>query len=339
MQTALAHFTAWRCKRDRLLSWIHSAVTAIVLTLTITTQAHAYPNQPIRMVTPWPPGGSTDVIARIVAESLTTTLGQAVIVENISGASGAIGAQSVINSQADGYTILLANMTEVVLNPLLSDLNYDPDTQLSPIGHIGSVPSILIGRKSLSAANVQELLTELSGQDASIGITGTATPQHIATELFKRETSLEAEIIPYRGGSPVLVDVIGGHIDLGVVTLTTALSQAKSGAVKAYGITTLQRSSAAPEFPALAETPGLENFNVGSWFGVYAPAATDQAILSRLEVALLEVLEQPETRTKLEQQGVTLEPGGAEFLRERSQQQKEMLREIIDAASIKAQLE
>mgnify|MGYP000857569334 CR=1 FL=1 len=319
---------------------LSGALACGIVALAVSTDAHAYPDRPIRMIVAYPAGGSGDIVARTIATPLSAALKQSIVVENVPGASGGIGTQKVIAATADGYTIQLANMTEIVLNPLVNpDIPYDAFKGLAPVAFIGSVPSVLIGRKGLAASAFPDLLTQMRGaaKPMSAGTTGSATPQHIALELLKARAG--APLLPahYKGGAPALADVLGGHIDLAMVTLTAALPHMKSNAFHVYGVTTATRSPLAPDVPAFAEFPGLAGFDLASWFAVYAPARTPDEILVQLQAAVLAVLRDPEVRTKLEQQGVTVLPAGREELAGRVRDDMQNLRPVVKAADIKSQ--
>ena len=312
-------------------------LAASIAMLAAVPAALAYPDRPIRMIAAYPAGGSADIVARTVAEPLGKALGQSVVVENVPGASGGIGTQRVIAASPDGYTIQLANMTEIVLNPLVNpDLPYDAAKGLAPVAFIGSVPSVLIGRKDLQPGNFADLLSQLRtvSKPMSAGTTGSATPQHIALELLKSRAQARVLPVHYKGGAPALADVAGGHVDLAMVTLTAALPQMKSNTFKVFGVTTSSRSPLAPEVPAFSEFPGLAGFDLASWFAVYAPAKTPDAVLVRLQNAVLTVLRDPAVRAKLEQQGVTVLPTGAEELAKRVREDLHDLRPVVKSADI-----
>lgn len=300
--------------------------------------AAAYPERSIRMVVAYPPGGSGDFIGRTLADSMAKIMGQSVVVENIPGASGGIGTQRVIAAAPDGYTIQMANMTEVMLNSLITpDLPYDVEKGLAPVAYIGSLPSMLIGRKTLAANTLPELLAQMrsSQKPVTAGTVGAGTPQHLALELIRAKAGVPMLPVHYKGGGPALTDLIGGHVDIAMVTIITALPHIKANSFKAFAVTSGSRSPLTPDVPAVSEVQGLSGFDIASWFGVYAPAQTPAPILKQLQEAVLKVLNDREVRGKLEQQGLSVTPADAQTLARKRRDDLQTLQPVIKAAGIK----
>jgi tripartite-type tricarboxylate transporter receptor subunit TctC len=315
-------------------------ILAVLTTMALAcTSAHAaYPDRPIRMIVGYAPGGATDVVARTIAEPLRTILGQPVIVENIPGASGGIGAQRAIAAEPDGYTIQLGNSAEMVVNSLITPgLPYDAEKGLAPVAYVGSAPAILVGRKDLPPNTLQELIVRMRGapEPTNTGTPGAGTPQHLALELFKAKTGVRIVPVHYKGGAPLLADVIGGHVDVAIISLTSVLPHMAAKSFKTYGVTTKARSPLVPDVPAISEAQGLTGFDIAPWFGFYAPAKTPEAILIQLQDAILTALKDPKVRAKLEQQGVTVTPEDRNAFRARMRNELRDLQPIVKAADIK----
>jgi len=314
------------------------AALALMASCVAPVSLAAYPERPIRMVIGYAPGGGTDTIARILAEGLSATVGQSVVVENVPGGSAAIATQRVIASPPDGYTLQLANSTEIVINPLITpDLPYNAEKGLAPVAYVGSLPSVLVGRKGLAPDTLPELIAYLRNAKtpASAAVPGVGTPPHLALELFKAKAGVRLLPVQYKGAAPALADILGGHVDIGMMTLPAVLPYLKADKLKIYGVTTNGRTPAAPEIPPISEQQGFAGFDVVSWFAVYAPANTPEMIVVGLQTAVLETLKDPKVRAKLEAQAVTVTPADRQALAARARSEHKDLQPIIRAADIK----
>lgn len=281
-------------------------VTKLLVTLALTViagsaAAQAWPSKPIKYVVPFAPGGTTDILGRTIAEKLSIALGQPVVVENKPGAGGGVGAEFVAKSPADGYTIMGGTISTHAINAsLYKNLGYDPVRDFVPITLIARVPNMLVVNPSLPANNVKELIALLKANPNkySFASSGNGTSQHLSGELFKTMTGVEMQHIPYKGSPPALADVVGGQVAMTFDNITTALPLAKGGKLRALAVTTAARSSVAPDVPTLAEA-GLAGYEVGSWQGVFAPAATPPDIVKRLNAEIVKIINMPDVRDKL----------------------------------------
>jgi tripartite-type tricarboxylate transporter receptor subunit TctC len=274
-------------------------------------QVDSFPTKPITLVVGYAAGGSVDLVARIVAPELARRLGQAVVVDNTAGAGGTLAALKVVSASADGHTLLVGSPSEVGINALISKRSrYNALTDLSAVGMIGSQPLILVTTPRSGVNDMAGLQSVVAKQPGKFtyASSGVGTPLHLAGELIKREGGLFMVHIPYRGAAAMTTDLLGGHVDFAVFVLSSALPQIREGRMKAIGVTSRQRSSAAPDIPALAENKRFAAVDIGVWFGLFAPAKTPNAIQSRLQRELREVLRGPEIVAKLQAAGLVLTP-------------------------------
>jgi len=265
--------------------------------------AHAqdWPSKPIKWIVPFAPGGTTDILARTVGEKLTTALGQPVIIENKPGAGGGVGADFTAKAAPDGYTIMGGTISTHAINAsLYNKLPYDPVKDFVAITLIARVPNMLVVNPSIPANNVKELIALLKANPGkySFASSGNGTSQHLSGELFKTMAGVDMQHIPYKGSPPALQDVMGGQVAMTFDNITTAWPLAKGGKLRALAVTTAVRSDVAPEVPTLAES-GLPGFEVGSWQGVFAPAATPPEIVKRLNAEIVKILKLPDVNEKL----------------------------------------
>lgn len=268
----------------------------------------SWPSKPIRLVVTFPPGGSSDAAARIVAPRLAERLGQPVIVDNRPGAGGGIGLDIVAKAPGDGYTIVLASAGGLTANPsLYKQLPYDPTRDFAPITLFGTSPFVLLANPSLPVSNVADLLKLAKAQPGRLSYAsgGNGTAMHLSGELLKSMAQVRIVHIPYRGSNPALMAVMGGETQLAIADITTAAAQIKSGRVKAVGVLSKARSPLAPEIPTLSES-GLPGYDAAGWFGILAPAATPAPIVQRLNAEITAVLRSPEVRERFATAG--LEP-------------------------------
>jgi tripartite-type tricarboxylate transporter receptor subunit TctC len=278
-------------------------ITAAVLA-TVPAQARAeeYPSRPIRLVVPFVPGGVTDSSARLVADKLGQALGQTVIVDNRPGASGNIGAEMVAKSNPDGYTLLLGFDGALVTGTHITKPRFNVLTDFAPVTKIGDATLIFVTSPSVPAKNFNELVTYASTKK-SAGL-GTGTTCHLAGELLKEQAGINLQHIPYKGGSQALSDVLGGSLPVLCTAVASVSQYVKSGQVRALAVTGGHRVASLPDVPTLMES-GVKNFSVDSWVGVLAPAGTPAPIVTRLQREIRKVLEQPETRNRMLDLGIT----------------------------------
>jgi len=247
-------------------------------------QAQAYPNRPVKVVVPWPPGQATDLAARIVAEKLSQQLGQQFVIENKPGAGGAIGTEQVVKSAPDGYTLLAASSGPISIMPNLQKTPYDPLTDLAPVSLTNAVPFALVVHPSFPASNAKEFIALVRANPGkySFSSSGTGATAHLFAELFNSMAQLKALHVPYKGTAAAMTDLIGGQISYAVETVAATVGHIKSGRLKAFGVTSLQRTAALPDLPPLAEAAGLPGYDCVAWGGYAAPRGTPRDILERL---------------------------------------------------------
>jgi len=274
------------------------------------SHAQAWPSKPIRWIVPFAPGGTTDILARTIAEKLTPALGKPVIVENNPGAGGSVGATQTAKAAPDGYTIMGGTISTHAINAsLYKQLPYDPVKDFVPITLIARVPNLLVVNPEVPAKNVKELIALLKANPGkyTFASSGNGTSQHLSGELFKSMAGVDMQHIPYKGSPPALQDVVGGQVTMTFDNITTAWPLAKAGKLRPLAVTTAKRSPIAPDVPTLAES-GLAGYEVGSWQGVFAPAGTPPDVVKRLNTEIVKIINMPDVRAKLEALGA--EPVG-----------------------------
>ena len=290
-------------RRQSLLRAITTAILVLV-TGSAFAQASAYPDKPIRFVVPYPPGGGTDVIARIVQDRLRAALGQSIVIDNRGGAGGSIGTEVVARSAPDGYTVLFTLSSHTINPAIFSKLSFDTARDFEPIGIVCSLPQILVANPQFPANTVQQLIAMAKEKPGSLSFAsvGNGSPGHLAGEMMKIRTGTQLTHIPYRGGGPAVTDVVSGQVPLLWVSIPAAAQFVKQKQLKALAVSTLKRSAAFPDVPTMQEV-GIADFEVDSWYAMFVPAKTPRAIVDRLNAALNTVLKEPEIREKLLAQG------------------------------------
>lgn len=267
--------------------------------------AQDYPNAPIRLIVTFAAGGSSDVLARAVGKAMSEGLGQQIIVENRPGAGGAIGAEAVARSTPDGYTMLFGTIGTHGVGPALNkNLKYDPVNDFAPVGMLHKLPNVLIVHPSIPAANLKELIAYARSKPGQLTFAsaGNGSISHLAGELLKVAAEIDILHVPYRGGGAAMPDLLSGRVSMMLETIPNVLPSARSGLLRALGVTTPTRSAAAPDLPTLAES-GLPNFDVSSWTGLFVPAATPRAIVERLNKETLRIARDPAYLEQLKKMG------------------------------------
>lgn len=322
----------------KLTRWIQACVTAFVLACCGTVAAQGtYPNRPVRIIVPFPPGGATDIVGRLIAERLQAVLGQPFVVDNKSGASGNIGVAEAVRSPADGYTLVLGAPQTLTINPqLFGNLPFNPQRDLAPIAVIASVPNVLLVNPKVPARNAAELVTLAKSKKLSYGSTSIGSTPHLSAELMKSMTGTDILHVPYRGSAPAMQDLVGGQIDIMFDQLAAALPQIKAGTVRALAVTTLKRSQAAPDLPTLDES-GVKGFDSEGWFGLLAPANTPRSILERINAEVNRALTSPDFRERLAKVGAEPIGGSIESFSERIANESQRWGKVIRFANIKAE--
>ena len=317
-----------------------AGVALIGLTATAGSATAEYPERPIKLIVPYAPGGSSDIVGRLVAEFLQREIGQSVYVENIGGAGGALGAQRAAASDPDGYTLYIGANSEMLINKLLQpSLSYDAIRDYTPIALIGTGAITILGKPTLQANTLQEMiaLARSASGGLNYGTSGHGTIQHLIGEMIKARLNLNITHVPYRGAGPLMSDIIAGHVDLGVATLASALPHIVAGTVKPLAVSSAQRTEFAPQIPALSEIPELKSFNLETWYGVFAPAKLPPAIAAKLEEKLLIALNNAELKTKLAGQAISIKKMAAKELRDFVVSETEKYKTIISEAKITIQ--
>ncbi|MCU0919422.1 MAG: tripartite tricarboxylate transporter substrate binding protein [Burkholderiaceae bacterium] len=301
-----------RAIRRRQLLVVLSTVSLASPSLTL---AQSYPDHAIRFVVPYPPGGGTDVIARIVQGKLQAALGQNIVIDNKGGAGGSVGTDIVAKAPPDGYTVLFTLNSHTVNPAIYARLPFDTLKDFEPVGTVASLPQILVANPQFPANNVAELIAMAKAQPGTLAYAsvGVGSPGHLAGELFKLRTGTQMTHVPYRGGGPAVTDVMGGQVPLLWVSIPAAAQFVKTGKLKALGVSTLKRSAAFPDVPTLQEA-GVPDFEVDSWYAMFVPAKTPKAVIDKLNRALNATLQDPEIREKLLAQGSEAVGGTPEAL-------------------------
>ena len=279
-----------------------AALAAILALCTGTAPAQTgFPNKPIRFIVSFPPGGSSDLVARAMAPRMAERLGQPVLVENRAGAGGNIGIDLVAKAPPDGYTIGLGAAGALSINfSLYPNMPFDPLRDLAPVSMLAIIPIVVAAHPSVPAASVRELIALLKARPGqlSYGTTGSGSAMHLASELLKLMTDTDMLHVPYKGSAPATADLAGGQLPLAIVDLTSALPHIRSGRIKAIAVTGSRRSITAPEIPTIAEG-GVPGYEADGWFGVVAPAGTPREIIARLNAEVIEALKAPDIRERL----------------------------------------
>jgi tripartite-type tricarboxylate transporter receptor subunit TctC len=281
------------------------ASIAIAAFATLAHAQPAYPSKPIRLVVPFPAGGTTDILARAVAQRLTETLGQPVVVDNRPGAGGNIGAELVAKAAPDGYTLLMGTVgTHAINASLYAKMPYDHVRDFAPVILVAGVPNVLVVNPALPVNSVQELIAYGKANPGKLNFasSGNGTSIHLSAELFKTMTGVQMAHVPYKGSAPALVDLAGGQVQLMFDNLPSSLALIKGGKLKALAVTSAQRSTALPDVPTVAES-GLTGFEASSWFGLLAPAGTPKDIVAKLNGEVAKWLATPEAKEKMAAQG------------------------------------
>ncbi len=281
------------------------AVALLGLSASFGAQAQdVFPSKPIKLVVPYPPGGPTDTVARLVGQKLGEQMGQTVVIENKPGAGGNLGAESVARSPADGYTLLVATTAHAINPSVFKKLGYELLKDFVPVSQLTSGPLVIVANPALPASNVAELVALAKSKPGALNFASSGNGQstHLSAELFSAMAGVKMNHVPYKGSAPALVDVMGGQTDLMFDTMLSALPHVKAGKLKALAVTSAQRSPAAPDVPTVAES-GLSGYEAIAWNGLLAPAGTPPAVLAKLNAELKKALETPALRERFDAQG------------------------------------
>ncbi len=284
---------------------LRRALSALALTFATTlAAAQAFPSKPITLVVPFPPGGSSDVLARSLGTALSQRLGQPVIVESRPGAGATLGADFVAKARPDGHTLLMGAVHHTIATSVYRKLPYDFETSFAPITTVALVPNVLVVNAKSPATDVQGLiaLAKASPGRLSYGSNGNGTVQHLIGSRFAQQAGVALLHVPYKGSAPLTTDLLGGQVDMSFDTLTPLVPHLAGGKLRALAVTTAKRSGALPDVPTLAES-GLAGFDQGTWFGILAPAATPRDIVGKLNAEMVAVIQSPDFRKRMEEIG------------------------------------
>ena len=269
-------------------------------------QAQSYPNRQITLIVPFPPGGSTDVAARIIAERMRAPLGQSVIVENVGGAGGSIAVGRVARAAPDGYTIDIGQW-DTHVGSIIYKLDYDLQKDFEPIGLISNNPQLMVAKKDLPADNLKDLVAWMKANPGKINFVNQNAAANVSGVLFENLTGQKVQFIPYRGAGPAMTDLVSGTVDLLVVQGAVALPQIRGGRIKAIANLSPQRSASMPDIPTADET-GVPGLYMSGWFGFYAPKGTPKPIIDRLNAAMVEALADPNVKARFSELGLDVAP-------------------------------
>ena len=319
-------------------SWlVRSLTVALCAALPLAASAQErFPSKPVRIVVPFAPGGSTDIVARYLAERLTTALGQSVVVDNRPGAGGNIGAESVARAARDGHTLLMATTGVMAINQsLYKNMGYDPAQDLEPVSYVASITNVLAVPFDLPAANVQELIALARAQPGKLSFasSGAGSSTHLSSELFKSMAGIDVLHVPYKGSSQALTDLMAGRVSMIIDNMPSALPFIKAGRLRALGVSGSKRSPALPELPTIAEA-GLRGYESLSWSGIAAPAGTPKEVITRLNREISAVLAQPDMRQKLADAGAEAVGGAPEIFTEHIRAEREKWSRLIKERGI-----
>ena len=271
--------------------------------------AQVYPSRPVTMVVPFPAGGSTDTIGRVMADGMRASLGQTIIIENVGGASGNIGVGRVARAAPDGYTLILGSWPTHVLNAAIFTLPYDPLNDFEPVSLVAAQPLFIIAKKAMPAKDLAELIAWLKANPdkATQGTAGTGGASHLAGVFFQKATGTRYQLVPYRGSAPAMQDLLAGQIDMMIDLAASSTPQVRAGNVKAYAVTSKTRLAAAPDVPTVDEA-GLPGYYVSSWHAIWVPKTTPKPVIAKLNAAVVDALSDPTVRKRLADVGQDIFP-------------------------------
>jgi tripartite-type tricarboxylate transporter receptor subunit TctC len=305
----------------------------VLLALAGASQAQTWPTRPVKLIVPFAAGGTTSILARALADKLVPLLGQPVVVDNRPGAGGNVGMDAVAKSEPDGYTLLMGPIGLAINPALYTKMSFDPVKDLAPIGLYAGVPNILVVHPSVPAQSLKELIALFKAHPGKYNYAsnGNGTSSHLAAEMLKSSAGVDIVHIPYKGGAPAMADLLAGQVTMLFDQMPAVMPQVKAGKVRALGVSSAQRSAAAPDVPSLAEA-GLPGFDMTVWFGLLAPARTPPAVLQRVNAEMGKVLQDAEFRTFLAGLGVTPLGGSPEAFASFIQAETQRWAQVVKAS-------
>ena len=293
-----------------LASRLASCFAALMLTLAAPALAQDYPSKPVTLVVPYPAGGVTDVIARMLGEKMQSSLGQSIVIDNVAGASGSIGVGKVARAAPDGYTIVFGNVETNLTNAVAQQLSYDVFTDFDPIVLAPSYPFVIVSKNDVPAKNLDELIAWLGLNQSTIfqATIGAGSVQHLCGARMQKILGMKWEFVPYRGSAQAIQDMLAGRFDIMCTATGSFLPFVRDGKIRAYATTTSKRIEGAPEIPAIDETAAFKGFNVSVWNALYAPKGTPPAVIRKLNEAAIAAMNDPTVRKRLIDLGLDMPP-------------------------------
>jgi len=291
-------------------------LAALLLAAIIATaaQAQTYPSRPIRLVVPFPPGGSTDILARALAQKLSEGLAQAVVIDNRPGAGGSIGSEAAAKAAPDGHTLMMGHLGTLAVNPAIyKNLPYDPVKSFAPVSLMAIVPSVLVVNPQVPAASAAELIAYARANPGKLayGSAGAGSTSHLTTEYFKLATGTDILHVPYKGIGPMLTDLISGQLSMGINGAPAVMSHVNSGRLRALAVTGIARLPSLPQIPTLDES-GVKGFDASGWYGIVVPAGTPREIVMKLNAEIRRIMQTPDLRARLDNEGAIPAAGSPE---------------------------
>lgn len=329
-----------RCGAVSVLAW--TAIVALLLGGVEPARSQAtdsYPARPITLVVPFPAGGTLDIVGRIAATEMSKTLGQQIVVENRAGAGGNLGSRQVARSAPDGYTLLLSYVGITAINPIMySNMGYDPDTNLAPVGSITTAASVLVLHPSFPAQNLREFLAYAKANPGKVDYasSGVGTGVHVGTELLADAAKIEIKHIPYKGTAPAVADLLGGHVKVMLVPIPPVIGAIKSGQLRAIGVTSSTRSKLLANVPTISEV-GVPGFDADTRYGLMVPAGTPAAIVGRLNAALRIALSDEAVRKKMSDDGLEPQPDTPQQYRTAIVEEQKIWGSIVKKLGLRAE--
>ena len=304
--------------------------------ISLNVVAQTYPNKPIRMVVPFTPGGTTDILARAIGAKLTEQLGQSVVIENVAGAGGSIGAERVAKAAPDGYTLLMGHIGTLAVNPALyPNLPYDPVKSFAPVAWVANVPNVLVVHPSVQSKNLKEWIAKSRATPMNYGSGGNGSAAHLAMEYLKLQTNAEATHVPYKGTAPAVTDLLGGQTQAMFTGAPAVVQHLRAGKLIALGVSSSTRLSTLPEVPTVAEQ-GFAGFEADQWYGVVAPVGTPREIVASLNAAINLALTSPALKEKLTAEGAEAAANTPQAFSNHIQREIARWRPVIVAGKITA---
>jgi tripartite-type tricarboxylate transporter receptor subunit TctC len=285
------------------------AVMAVMLTLVTSAGAQDFPSKPITIIVPFAAGGPTDALARVLGERMRQSLGQTILVENVTGAGGTLGVARAVRAAPDGYTLSIGHLGTHVVNGAIYPLSFDLVNDFDPVAEISSNPMMIVSKNDVPAKNLKELIAWIKANDGKVsaGTAGVGSGSHFAGVYFEQLIGVKLQFVPYRGTAPALQDLVAGQIDLIVDQASNSLPQVQAGKIRAYGITSTKRVPAAPAVPTVDEA-GLPGFHIELWSGIWVPKGTPKDIVARLNAAVVDALADPAVRKRFAEVGLDVPP-------------------------------